>query len=74
MAKVHTQVTGGSIQEKEATTVGELKSLLGLTNYTATVNGDPASDDYELEDFEFVSFALATKGAILRKGGALAYR
>lgn len=64
MAKVRAQVTGGSIVEKEATTVAELKSLMSLAgNYTATVNGEPTNDDYELSDFEFVSFALAVKGA-----------
>lgn len=76
MAKVQVQVTGGAIQQKEASTVGELKTLLGVVAYTATVNGEPSSDSDELNDYEFISLAPAVKGArvILRKQGALAYR
>lgn len=62
MAKVQVQVTGGSIQQKEADTVGGLKSQLNLTNYSAQVNGEPANDDQELSDFEFVTFTQAVKG------------
>ncbi len=50
--------------EKEAATVGELKTQLGLTNYTASVNGDPVDDAYQLEDYEFVTLAQAVKGGI----------
>lgn len=64
MAKVQTQVVGGSIQQKEADTVGELKEMLGVGSYQATVNGEPQDDDYELADYEFVAFATKTKGAL----------
>lgn len=63
MAKVIAKVVGGSPKEMEATTVGNLKTQMGLTNHTATVNGEPENDTYELSDYEFVDFAVAAKGA-----------
>ena len=75
MAKVNAQVTGGAIKQIEAETVAEVKAQLQAAGYTATVNGEPEGDDYELADYEFVSLAPAVKGAVkLRKGGALAWR
>lgn len=61
MAKVQAQVAGGSIQQKEADTVGKLADALGVSGYTATVNGEPVDNDYELQDYEFVSFAKPVK-------------
>ena len=63
MAKVHAQVTGGTIKEIEAATVGEAKQQLGAEKYTATVNGEPVDDSQELCDFEFVALAPSVKGA-----------
>ena len=63
MAKVQAQVVGGSIKQIEANTVGEVKEQLSSPTYTATVNGEPEADDYQLEDYEFVSLAPAVKGA-----------
>lgn len=63
MAKVQAQVVGGDIKQHEAQTVSELKSKLNLTNYQASVNGESVDDDYELSDYEFVSFAQKVKGA-----------
>lgn len=62
MASVVCCVLGGSPRRVEAGTVGEAKDELGLTNHTATVNGEPVDDGYELLDEEFVSFAPAVKG------------
>lgn len=61
MAKVQVKVAGGEIQERQANTVEELASQLGVGSYTATVNGEPVDGDYELEDYEFVSFAKPVK-------------
>jgi hypothetical protein len=61
MAKVQTQVAGGSIQQKEADTIGELAQMVGADGFVATVNGEPEGEDYELNDFEFVSFAKPVK-------------
>lgn len=61
MAKVQVQVAGGSIQQKEADTIGELASLVNAAGYVATVNGEPEDADYDLSDFEFVSFAKPVK-------------
>ncbi len=57
------------MQVKEASTVGELKQALGVANYTATVNGEPQDNDYELQTGEFITLAAAVKGAtcILRR-------
>lgn len=63
MAKVQAQVVGGDIKAYDAATVGELKAQMKLTNYQASVNGEPAEDHEELNDFEFVSFAQQVKGA-----------
>jgi len=44
-------------------TVQNVFDNLGLEgNYTATVNGDPADMEDELDDFSFVSFSAAVKG------------
>lgn len=69
---VTAQVTGGQAKVIEASTVKEALNKLGLVgNYTATVNGSPASMDQGLGDYSFVSFATAVKGGkpktILRK-------
>lgn len=64
MAKVQAQVTGGAIIQKEANTVGELRVLMGLeSTYGASVNGEPEGSDYELSDYQMVTFAQQTKGA-----------
>lgn len=63
MARVQVQVVGGSIVEKHARTIGELKSQMDLTNYQGSVNGEPEQDNYELNDYEFVSFSQQVKGA-----------
>lgn len=61
MAKVQVQVAGGSIQQKEVGTVSELAKAVNAEGYTATVNGEPVSGNYELSDFEFVSLAKPVK-------------
>lgn len=64
MAKVRVQVAGGSVQIKEASTVGELAKLVGADGFQATVDGDTADYDQELEGDEgdsFVSFARPVK-------------
>ena len=64
MAKVQAQVSGGEILIKEADTVSELRNLMNLeATYGATVNGEPQESDYELSDFQMVTFAQNTKGA-----------
>ena len=63
MAKVTVQLTGGAPQIKEATTIAELKNMLGLSKHVATVNGEPEESDYELSDYEFVTFTESVKGA-----------
>lgn len=63
MAKVQAKAIGGAITEKEASTVSELKTMMGLQSYQASVNGEVVEDEHELEDFEFVTFAPKVKGA-----------
>ena len=63
MAKVTAQVLGGDPKVLEGMgTVGDVKAKLQATNHTATVNGEPVEDSYELDDYEFVSLAPAVKG------------
>ena len=62
MAKVQVQVAGGSVQQKDSgVTIGELAQSVGAEGFIATVNGEPVDNDYEVEDYEFVSFAKPVK-------------
>lgn len=61
MAKIHVQVAGGEIQEIEADTVEEAQKQVNAANYQAAVNGEPVDGEFELEDFQFVSFAKPVK-------------
>lgn len=61
MASVQVQVAGGSIQAKDADTVGDLATQVGAQGYIATVNGEPQEYTFTLSDYEFVSFAKAVK-------------
>jgi sulfur carrier protein ThiS len=63
MATVSAKVMGGSLQEKTASTVKELAEQLSVPNHQASVNGEPVDGDYELSDYEFVTFAEKVKGA-----------
>lgn len=60
--KVNVQVLGGEIKQIEAATVADVKAYFNLPSHTATVNGEPASDDQVLDEFEFVALAPAVKG------------
>lgn len=62
MAKVIVRVVGQNPREVEAGTVGELKRNLGLNNYTASINREPASDGDGLEDDDLVLLAPSVKG------------
>lgn len=65
MAKqVQAQVAGGDIKTfKNVETVRDLRVKLDLgKDHSATVNGEPAKDDSELEDFQFVAFAPKVAG------------
>lgn len=61
MAKVQVQVAGGAILQKEADCVCDLQRKVGAEGYQAAVNGEPVDSDYELSDFEFVTFAKPVK-------------
>lgn len=64
MAKVIAQVVGGTVKpDVEAETVADVKRLMDAGTYTATVNGEPATDSHTLRDYDFVSLAPAVKGA-----------
>lgn len=65
MAKVQVQVAGGSIQQKEADDIAELKEIVGASGYQASVNGEPVDDEHELADYEFVSFSKPVKAGSL---------
>ena len=64
MAKVTAQAVGGTAKVLENMgTVADVKRELDLVSYQATVNGEPADDDYELDDYEFVTLSPKVKGA-----------
>ena len=64
MAKnVIAQALGGEKKVLDGVnTVADVTAQLGLTGYTATVNGDQQSPGYALEDGDFVSLSQAVKG------------
>lgn len=62
MGKVKVQVAGGAQQEKEAQTVGDLRDMVGADDGAqASVNGEPADDDYQLRNNDFVTFSKPVK-------------
>jgi len=72
MASVVGSVLGGSPDRLDADTVQDVFDTLGLEgNYTASVNGDPASMDTRLNDEDFVSFAPKVKGGASVVGSVL---
>jgi hypothetical protein len=63
---VTTKVLGGQAKVLESFegSVADLKKELGLAeSYQASINGSPAENDKEIEDYAFVTFAPAVKGA-----------
>lgn len=62
MANVVVKVTGQNPKDCTAETVGELKRTLGLTTYSASVNGEPANDEDYLENDWLVTLSPAIKG------------
>lgn len=62
--KITAQAVGGQPKTFDnVERVGDVKREMELESYQATVNGEPADDDYELSDYEFVSLAPKVKGA-----------
>lgn len=63
MANIIVKILGkDGAQDKSAETVGELKSLLGLSNHSASVNGSAQENDFSLSDGQLVTFSTAVKG------------
>lgn len=57
------QVLGGQKKVLDnVATVGDVKKQLGVESYSASVDGDAASNDQELEDGAFVTMSPAVKG------------
>ncbi len=72
MATVMAKVSGGTVKEYTVSTLGELKSLLNVKGYTATVNKETESDDnFKLEADDIVIFSPAVKGAQYRHGDVI---
>ena len=65
MANITVKVTGGAVRElSDVNTVGEVKERLQLPNHAAAVNGESAANDFELEDYNFVTLSPAVKGGL----------
>lgn len=68
MAKnVTAQVLGGQTKVlQDVDTVQDVLNALELDGaYAASVNGEPATNESELNDYEFVSFSPAVKGGLV---------
>ncbi len=62
--KITAQAVGGQPKVfDDVETVADVKEQMGLSSYQASVNGEPADDDYELSDYEFVTLSPKVKGA-----------
>lgn len=60
------QVLGGEKRVLDNVhTVGDVKAQLGAANYTASINGEAASNADTLADGDFVSLSQAVKGGLL---------
>lgn len=61
------QVLGGKKEVLDGvSTVADVRAKLGATgNYTASINGVPASDLDEVTDGDFVSLSQAVKGGLI---------
>ena len=62
--KVTGVVLGGAPQILDGVnTIGDVRKKMNIAaNYEASVDGEPADNDYELDDYNHVSFAPAVKG------------
>ncbi len=61
--KVTVQVVGGQSKTLDnVSSIADVKRALNLPNHTATLNGDTASSDTQLENYSFVHLAPAVKG------------
>ena len=61
MTIVTAQVAGGEKTKVKADTVAEVKEMMGALAHTAKVNGESESDDYILDDDDFVTLAPKVK-------------
>lgn len=63
-SKITVQVVGGGSAQvfDGLDTIAEIKTKLGLPNHTAAINGDPASDSEQLDDYSFVQLSPPVKG------------
>lgn len=65
-SNVVAQVQGGEKKVlDDVYTVADVREKMNAAGYTASINGDPASDSDEVNDQDFISFAVATKGGRL---------
>lgn len=63
MAKVTVEITGSTPQTIEGVnTIADVKAKFNKMNYVAKINGEAASDEDVLEDYQFVSLAENVKG------------
>jgi len=66
MANVVASLVGGSPRRLVANTVADVKQQMSLgSTYVSSVNGEPADDNTELNDEDFLSFSGAVKGGSL---------
>lgn len=65
-SNVVAQIQGGEKKVLDGvSTIADVRAKMNATGYAASVNGDPAADQDELNDQDFVSFAVATKGGVI---------
>lgn len=64
MANVIIKILGSKAKDKEFEgTLGELKEDLGIATYTAMVNKESESNDYEVQEDDSILFTPPVKGA-----------
>lgn len=59
------QILGGDKKVLDnVNTVKDVKEKLGVSGYTASINGDPAQDTDTVTEGDFVSLSQAVKGGM----------
>ncbi len=62
-SNVIVQVLGGSKKVIDnVNSIADIKAQLGVSGYTAQINMEPASDNEQVSDGDFVSLSQAVKG------------
>jgi hypothetical protein len=62
-SKITVQVLGGEAKVIDnVETIADVKRKLGVTNHSASINGEAADDNDEVSDYSYVTLSPSVKG------------